>query len=379
DSDVGPGADAAASIAAIWGVIEYEDKPFDVGGFTGEPLTRPARGVLLRVLDEAGAVLGEGRTQLDGTFSIAHALPPEALIRVQAFAEAGLGDHSVRVTDSGRSRSVHRIESAPIRVADAADLRLLAEADRGVGGAFNVADVAFGAFERYAAFVDPAAPTLFVEWEPGLAFPCGSCYSANVISLGGQLDDTDEYDDVIILHELAHYFVEHYSRDTSPGGSHRDRRVEPTLAYGEGVAYFLACLLHGSPLIIDTYLSDTRVIDIEAMTQALMTRADFFDTQTGQLDGALREEIVAGILWDAFDAADPAEPFDRVELGLDEQLRLLIEYFGTWPHPDQGAPGIDLADYLYALECFSGIPPADVQALADDRAFPWIAGLGCAL
>jgi hypothetical protein len=58
-------------------------------------------------------------------------------------------------------------------------------------------------------------------------------------------------------------------------------------------------------------------------------------------------------------------------------MHLLVDHFGTWPHPDQGAPGIDLADYLRALECVAGVPAADVQALADDRAFPYVAGGSC--
>ncbi len=107
-------------------------------------------------------------------------------------------------------------------------MRILGRSVRSEGGAFNIAAVAREAFEFYAPYVGAAAPTLTYRWERGRAFGCGSCYGGDVVSLGGGEDDTDEYDDVIVLHELGHYFVDHYSHDDSPGGLSPIHISEPT-------------------------------------------------------------------------------------------------------------------------------------------------------
>lgn len=363
----------ASSAGVVRGMVQYEDLPFDVGGFTGAIALRPARAVDVALLGAAGAVLATGTTDDDGRFALPHAAPAGTLVTVRAQAAVSYAGHSGRVIDRrGRGR-VYALASAPFDVGSAAEVSLLAQADSGLGGAFNIADILYSAFVVYAPTVGTPAPRITVQWQAGLAFTCGSCYSSDVISLGGQPADTDEYDDGIILHELGHYFADHYSRDTSPGGTHRDRQVEPELAYGEGLGYFFACLVQGNPLVVDTYVSSNRIMEFEDVTLDGVSRADFLGTSTGAPDGLLREELVAGILWDAFDGLNPAEPFDRVELGVAGVLALLVDYFGTWPHADQGAAGIDLSDFLYALVCDAGVPPEDAEALATNRGFPWAA------
>lgn len=364
----------AGSPAVVRGTVQYEDRPFDEHGFTGELAPRPARQVTVSLLDATGAVLATGTTDDDGRFELAPAAPIVTAVTVRARAEVAFAGHRARVIDRRGRGSVYTVESPPFDVSAAADVTLLARADTGIGGAFNIVDVLYSAFLVYAPHVGTPAPTLTVQWQAGLSFACSSCYAGDVISLGGQLADTDEYDDGIILHEAGHYFVDHYSRDTSPGGAHRDRLVDPELAYGEGVGYFFACMVLGSPLIVDTYLGSNRIMQFEAVTLDGVSRTDFVGTSTGRIDGQLREEIVAGILWDAFDAASAAEPFDRVALGVAGQLAILVDYFGTWPHADQGAPGIDVADFLHALVCEAGVPAADAEALAANRGLPWTAG-----
>ena len=374
ETDAGVTDAGVTDVGGLTGRVRYEDRPYGPPGFTGALVPTPARGVLVEVLDGPTTV-ASARTDDEGRFAFAGLpLAVGAVVTVRASSDATFGAHRVQVTDRARRASIYAIEASA--TVGAGDVELLAEHATGLGGPFNIVDTAHRAFELIAPFVTTTAPTLVYRWERGRAFACGSCYSRDVISLGGQVADTDEYDDDIILHELGHYFVDHFSRDTSPGGTHRDRQVSPQLAYGEGVAYFFACMVQGSPVIVDTFDTATRVIDIEEMTQGGVAQPDFMGT-TGGANGDLREEIVAGVMWDAFDAARTAEGFDRVELGVAGQMSLLVSYFGTWPHPDQGASGIDLADYLHALECVAGVPAADVQALADDRGFPYVAGGGC--
>ncbi len=367
-----PPLDAGAA-PLVRGLVQYEDRAFDASGFTGALDLRPARAVGVDLLDSAGVVLASSATDDAGRFALPYSVPAGTLVTVRARTDVTHAGHGGRVLDRrGRGR-VYALASAPFDASAGLDVALLAQADSGLGGAFNIADVLYSAFLVYAASVGTPAPRVTVEWQAGLPWTCGSCYSSDVISLGGQIEDTDEYDDGIILHELGHYFADHYSRDTSPGGTHRDRLVEPELAYGEGLGYFFACLVQGHPLVVDTYAGSNRVMEFEDVTLDGVSRADFRGTSTGAPDGLVREELVAALLWDAFDGVNPAEPFDRVTLGVDGMLALLVDYFGTWPHPDQGAAGIDASDLLYALVCDVGVPAADVEALANDRGFPWAA------
>ena len=356
--------------ATYFGQVLYEDRLQDMSGFTGEVVPRGASGVRVELLDAAGAVLEETRADIAGRFRFA---TDAGGVSLRAWADTAVGDHRVLVTDRRRRANAYAIETAALEGAETTLLATAAE----LGGPFNVVATSHAALTLYAPFVGAAGPALIFRWEAGSGFACGSCFDGvDEISLGGGLDDTDEYDDVIILHELAHYFVEHYSADSSPGGAHRDRQVEPTLAYGEGVAYAFACIVGQSPWIIDTFATSVRSIDLEAVTVNGVATPDLVGTTDGTATGNLREEIVAGILWDAYDEADAAEPFDRVALGVDGVLALLVDHFGAPSVPDAGARGIDLTDLLDALVCFSGVPADDVAALAADRDFPWSAP-GC--
>ena len=349
----------------IFGTVRYEDRPQDADGFTGAEVELPAPGILVELLDGSGAVVESVRTDAEGAYAFEAAIGAT----VRASSDTLFGDHRAIVTNRRRRPSLYSME-APALEGSATDL--LAEAD-GVGGPFNVLAVTYLAFETYAPYVGAAGPTLVYRWEQGRAFGCGSCYGGAVVSLGGGTDDTDEYDDFIVVHELGHYFVEQYSADSSPGGTHRDLQVEPVLAYGEGLAYAFAGVVLGAPWVIDTFIDATRFIDFEAMTIGGVADPTFSSTTDGTATGHLREEIVSGILWDAFDSASGSEPFDRVALGVDGWMRLLIDHFGGGGLPDRGASGIDLTDFLDALVCVSGVPADDVAALAADRSFPWSA------
>lgn len=357
--DLGPAA-------TYFGTVRYEDRPQDRSGFTGAVVPLGAPGVLVELLDDRGGVLESVRTDAAGAFAF-EATTGGATIR--ALSDASFGDHRVVVTDRRRRPSLYSVAAAA--TADG-PTELLAAASE-TGGPFNVAAVSWLAFQTYAPYVGAAAPTLAFRWEAGRAFPCGSCYGGDEVSLGGGLDDTDEYDDVIIVHELGHYFVEHYSADSSPGGAHRDLQVEPVLAYGEGLAYAFAGVVLGAPWVIDTFSDSVRFIDFEAMTIGGAGEPTFTGTTDGTATGNLREEIVSAILWDAFDGPSGSEPFDRVALGLAEWMALLVDHFGGGAVTDRGATGIDLTDLLDALVCVSAVPAADVAALAADRDFPWSA------
>ena len=366
-----PSIGDAGDPGVVAGQVRYEDRPYDMTGFTGGLPLMPSVGVRVDVTGADGVSVATVHTDEEGRFRVpvpasSGTDPVQYMVRVSAEVEhAG---HVARVT----TRNDPKLYTLSAILVAGQSVDFIARHLAGTGGPFNVVDVARSAFVVYAPHVGEPAPALTFRWERGQPFDCGSCYGGNEISLGGQIEDTDEYDDDIILHELAHYWVEHYSRDTSPAGTHRNRQVAPELAYGEGLAYFFACMVRGTPVIVDTFQGSTRVIDFDNYLQNGEDRPGFRGVTE---DGRHREEVVGGIMWDAFDPDRAEEPFDRAALGVEAQLALLVALREP-PAVDRGASGMDLTDYLHALECTAGLPAVDVQALAEDRGYPYTAA-GC--
>ena len=360
--------------AGFEGQITLEDKLHDASGFTGEVRQIPARGIVVEVVRSLdGAAVATGLTDSEGRYAITYGAHEGQAYALRVLAVVSVGGYRAVVRDRTEARAIYAMEGEAV-APDPGQIErvdLLASHEAAVGGALHIADVTGEGFGFVAGFTERGMPPLTYRWAPGEAFGCGSCFSDNTISLGGQLEDPDEFDDDIILHEFGHYFVRNLSADSSPGGTHRDLRVSPRLAYGEGLAYFFASLVQGDPLVVDNFLGDARTIDLEAVTQQMEVREDFFGTSNGEITGDLREEIVGAILWDAFDPADEAEPFDRVEIGAEGHMRLLLETFGGELPSNLGARGIDLIDWLNAASCLFPEIEAPLASVVEDRRWPW--------
>ncbi len=362
--------------ARVEGAVEFEDRLQDASGFTGATQGAPGRSLRVEVVRVSdGNPVASGITDQRGVYGVDFGAHAGERYRVRALARAEVGALSGRVRDRSPARAIYALigeDFEPVGEDVIEQPPLRAGSGQAIGGAMNIADTLGQGLGFVAGFTDRGMPALSVDWSPGEAFACGSCYGESRLSLGGALEDPDEYDDDIILHEFAHYFVDHLSRDSSPGGPHRDMRVSPRLAYGEGVAYFFASMVQGDPWVVDTFLEDARAIDLEAVTQQMEARDDFFGTSTGDAQGLLREEIVAAVLWDALDPFDEAEPFDRVELGEAGHMHLLLDVFGGEIAPeDRGAPGLDLMDWLNAASCAFPQAIASLAEITEDRRWPW--------
>ena len=356
----------------VTGTVTYADRPYDAEGFTGDRPQLPARFVVVeavRALDEVA--VADTVTDATGAFELVWAAQPgDHRVRARAHVRVEGFEARVRGRDDG---AVYAVEGP---VVDDAPVTLVAGAEDAVAGAFNIADVTGEAFRAIAPHVPGPSPPLDYRWSPGQPFGCGSCYLGDLIQLGGGLEDTDEFDDVVILHEFGHYFVDHFSVDDSPGGTHRDLVVAPQLAYGEGLAYFFAGMVKRSPLVMDTFIDSVRSIDMEAVTLGGAP----IDGATGTVDGSLsgwhREELVSGLMWDAYDDDSPAEPFDALALGTAGSLDLLVRVFGGGLWRDVGPRGVDVADWLNALTCEA--EAAAVQPIVDARGYPFAAhGAAC--
>jgi len=112
---------------------------------------------------------------------------------------------------------------------------------------------------------------------------------------GDRSEDSDEYDDAVILHEYAHMLAARFSRDDSPGGPHRiGDIVDPRIAWSEGWATFFSSAVRNDAIYRDSGGSAVRY-DLEENAPA------------GDRPGYWSEASVQSILWDLFD--------DRVDAG----------------------------------------------------------------
>jgi hypothetical protein len=375
----GAGAGQGEVRVEVW----HEDRPYGPEGL-GAAVEQPSRHVRVEVVRSLdGAVVGSGWTDAAGVARVRyeeHAGQSYA-VRALSLVEEPLGGRQARVRDRSSSGALYALRGAAWSAGSVPGegQRLVARAEGGAGGAFHIADVAVTGLAFVSSYSDKEAPRLDFRWQAGRAFDCGSCYGEDVVMLGGQVEDTDEYDDVIILHEFGHWFVHRFSDDDSPAGPHRDRQVSPRLAYGEGLAYFFAGMVLGDPVVVDTFLESVRVIDLEAVTQNGEALPSLRGTSDGTLSGAHREEIVAGVLWDALDEASEAEGFDQVSIGVDGHMEVLLEAFGRGAWVDVGPPGIELSDWLGEAYCRWPELQGALPLLAEDRGYPWSAerDVGC--
>lgn len=376
--DAAPDAGPETVAFVVSGRVRYEDRLFTRDGFTGEIRQAPAAGFVVQLLSTGGSVVVEQNTDDDGRFEVAASAQPGTQLAVRVLARAQYLEQSTVVRDRTASAAIYSIRSDfTIDDVDGAryDFDMVATADLPVGGAFNIAAVIYDTWGTMPDLATDSQPEITYAWQPGLSWSCGSCYSRNRVQLGGQLEDPDEYDDDIIRHEFGHFWVEHFSDDDSPGGSHRDRLVEPTLAWGEGVAYFLAAVWGGNGWYVDNFEGDRRLVDHEEVTVDGGSSDNLRGTSGGDIDDLLREEVVSGMLWDAYDVASPAEPFDVLSLGRETSLRVIIQMAGrSWGN--EGARGIDAADWLVELVCAESEEPDAVESIASGVAYPW-ASTGC--
>ena len=349
--------------------LSFDDQRYDERGWLDGVDPKPGRGITVELRSVEGEErLAVVRSTMDGEVYLPRSLfdaPPPALGEVKLIALSQVEEQGLlsRVETAAEGR-IYALESAPFsldafRTSDQgvapAPLQLHGARESPVSAALHIADLAGEALRFIRKYSDKAAsPALRIRWSPGHPFACGSCYQRDRISLGGQPEDPDQYDDHIILHEIGHWFASRFSDDDSPGGPHRARMVSPTLAFGEGLAYFWASMILRAPLMIDCTLEGAWVVDIEA---------PLYNGSPIPLGvaarGRQREELTSSLLWDAFDAVNAAEPWDQLELGEAEMMSLFLE---ALPREGRsvGPEGIDLSDWLYEASCRY---PEDREAL----------------
>jgi len=355
------------------GAVTRDDFVLSRAGFAPATVV-PAAGVeveLVREVDEQ--VLARAVTDATGEFDLAATVWPGFALYVRALArghEQGAWIQVVAPEAPGRLHAWRGAATSPEELAPT--LRLHVPAAE-LAGAFNIVAAVQAAYRRLAAFVPlEATPELTVRWEPGVGFACGSCYAAREISLGGTLEDPDEFDDAVIHHEVGHFLAAVWSRDDSLGGGHEGEYADPRLAWSEGWATFHAALQQDSALYLDYRLTGLFARDLETLDLPAS-----YGTADGTAPGKVSELLVGAVLWDLYDAPVPDD--DPVP-GSDRLLEPVFGYLASRDRQEAGVFGVDLQDYLDGYVCHEVGSLALLEELLQGRNYPYrpeAAPMGC--
>jgi hypothetical protein len=296
---------------------------------------RPVRRALVQALEGASSrtVLASTLTRDDGTYSMR--LPGSFTYRIRVYAGSavtghapdGLGpDHcagaswEVHVVDNTQGQARYALESEPYSGSNlAADLHAGLALDASgytdrAAAPFALLDILVSAMERVCG-ADPAValPLLRVNWSPQNTNDSGSPWTgaistshyrqvqgvSNLFILGQEGVDTDEYDDHVITHELAHFLEDRLYRSDSIGGAHAGAQVlVPTVAFGEGYGNAFAGMTFNDPVYVDTAGS----------RQANGFTIPVHEAPVGDDRGVYSETSVQYLLWSLYENRD-AMPF----------------------------------------------------------------------
>ncbi len=278
----------------VSGRVNYEFVPpnADCAGLNfGGTIVRPIRGATVQLLDAStGTVIDTTVADDTGAYAFT-GVDPDIDVRLRVRAElkrSGSPSWDVDVRDNTSNTTVP-LPSRPLYVMDGsgfntgtADSTQNLTATTGWGGTAYTADRTAAPFAILDAIyagvqlvtsVDPGATfgPLDAYWsvnntlvngdigagEIGTSYytsdPDGGAANPSLFLLGDADNDTEEFDDHVVVHEWGHYFEDTFSRSDSIGGRHGlGESLDPRLAFGEGFATALAAIALAEPLYCDT-------------------------------------------------------------------------------------------------------------------------------
>ncbi|MFQ5508568.1 MAG: hypothetical protein ACE5FN_04430 [Leptospirillia bacterium] len=381
----GYGAGMGAGAFTISGTVNYEDKPFNSLGLTGASTTLPVRKASVEVIRcSDGAVLGSADTDNAGNYSISASNTGTAGVYVRVLAKVSQPGYSLSVIDA--ASAIHSQPTTGFDETGGASVNITAPASSS-GGPFNILDTALSGIE----YVDgnttlPTLTALKLLWDacpaPFTALSCGTVFYPNGIPpFSGQKlitlvnvpgTDTDDYDDMVIMHEVGHYIANQLSEDDSPGGSHSptDTHQDARLAWSEGWGGYFASAATGIVDYLDTDGSSIgtagRLLGVNLETRNVTSGA----TPLGAWgNGADTEISVSAALWDAIDNTPGDEPSNLADadvLSAFEALQGTVPpvTFGRFTNAlreDATLAGTPLADFTTAM------PKSLIDVVADDQ------------
>lgn len=332
------GVDANLGPHTITGVVRYEDRPQQSSGRLGTVQQLPARAVSISLIaEDDGAVLAEGVTGDDGTFTLSFdsTMSPAEPVHLLAATFSEDPNRPVQVLRS--DGTVHGFGGPPFGN-EATSQDLLVTESSGSAGAFNVYDQLVLNADTIRAELGRTPEMLTARWQ--LGSNDGTYYrrGGNTMHLLGASSDDDGYDDTVILHEAGHYVEDTIGRSDSPGGQHNGSPTNPTLAWSEGFSTYWALAVRKAPVYGDSNAGGGWAFNADVS----ITRTPM---PTGTMDQLVAENMISEILWDMGDAPsggdDDMLPGDHLA-----NNRVQPDYLRAVVLRTVGVAGVDLVDFL---------------------------------
>jgi PKD repeat protein len=360
---------SSAAAAQVTGAIQYQDRTYDGGGFTGIA-NRPVRHAELEILRASdNFVFSSGVTDDDGAFSLS-GVPAGEVVRFRLYARRTAPQMNIAVRNNSAANLLYAVASAPLDTSVSTSFgTVLLTIGAGSAQIFNIFDCAVKNFE-YLVYLDPTlsgVPLLTLYWEPGTLDGTYFDRAFNAIFLLGDPADPDEFDDDIILHEVGHWVAYNFSRDDTLGSRHElVQQLDPRTSWSEGLAHYWSAAVRRHE---NLRLSTLPVPQPPEYIPTLQVDNQSVGHSTWDIEGpsfpslaimATNEIAVGAVLWDISDPAN--EPFDTVdghELDIWKVLTLRIP----------GRTDITLEDFHAGLEIES---PGIMAAVTGDESNPGI-------
>ena len=345
----------------VSGVLRHEYRPQELGGL-GSLKQKSSPLVQYIISSHSGNQIYCSHTDSEGRF-LASLPKSTAPYRITFYSRSLKSDHSFEVLDSPYTKQAYSL-SHSFTGSSNQILHLIARERSGLSGAFFILDQLLKAHNflktntASCPQVDPNCSPysqvghLETYWSlghnPGEYISQNSSYgisfyipgTSKIYILGGTngnsiTQDTDHYDDSVILHEFFHFVQDTHNIQAFPGGSHSGRyMIDPRLASGEAFANFFQAAARNQHNYIDSnsapYLQGyNHYVDLEnyrisfnghsfqscrhGSSPECPSNYSGCDIPSTEGEGNFREFAITRYLWDLLDHS-PRETSDPVHM-----------------------------------------------------------------
>lgn len=312
----------------VSGKITFDSVPHNTtsNGLDYNSVTqKPARAVTVQALSSANAVLASTTTDANGNYSLTVNANTDMSLRVLAeMKKSGSAPNwDFMVVDNTSNGAEYSLAGATFN-SGSANMTRDVNAPSGWNGTsyaaprsaapFAILDAVYQAYNKVLSAA-PATqfPALKLNWSVNNTpsdgnigqGEIGTTYYENdqIYILGQANNDTDEYDDHVVIHEWGHYFEDNFSRADSIGGQHSGAdKLDMRVAFGEGWGNAWSGIATDDPMYRDS--SGT------SQSQGFSINVD---NNNPSNKGWYSEASIQAILYDLYDAG--TESGDPVSLG----------------------------------------------------------------
>lgn len=227
--------------------------------------SKPARGVVIELLNLSGEVIANQITNDNGEYQFDTLLGQQVQLRVKAqILDIEAAAWSVDVRDNTNANSLYVVQGSLTAILSTHEIRNIhiesgwngvSYANTRSAAPFAILDSVYSGIKQLqSAGLSDVLPEVSFFWSEHNTSAEGditqgeigtSYFSFEGIYLLGDADvDTDEYDSHVILHEWTHYLENTISRSDSIGGDHNsNQRLDMRLAFSEGFANAFSAIL----------------------------------------------------------------------------------------------------------------------------------------